>query len=573
MCGILGGNNQRWNYESALNSMYHRGPDGQNLLRKRNIIMGFVRLSIIDLSCEAMQPMISNDGKFIITFNGEIYDYKKVRSELERKGYIFNTFSDTEVLLNSFIEWKEKMIEHIEGIFAVAIYDVEADNVYLFRDHVGVKPLYYYIDGYNFAYASELKGIERLIGRKLEIDTTAIYDFFNYLYIPEPKTIYKKIKKLEPASYMIYSLSNNKIVKKEKYWNVNINMMEGNIPSRNDLDEKALKLRELVDKSIKRQLVADVPVGTFFSGGVDSSIVTFVANQYKKEIFSYAISFTDKLYDESSYIKKIGKKINAKCQIKYFEQEEFQKLKRELRSAFDEPFGDISFYPTYFVSNFARKKVKVVLTGDGGDELFGGYNRYFKKYPRRKRNTPIILANIFKIIQSYITVNKSDYFYELQDEIYNLIPEYLYQEKIDFKKLRRIFKIPLDYDDAWYYRKFYFKELPIVTRLRYMDFMTYLPSDILAKVDRMSMLASLEARVPLLDKDVIEFAFSLTQNECNPDGKSKGLFRYAYEKDIPKELFERPKAGFMMPHRYMNSYGNILEHIYKEYEKKTCIYI
>ena len=307
--------------------------------------------------------------------------------------------------------------------------------------------------------------------------------------------------------------------------------------------------------------MADVPVGSFFSGGIDSSIVTVAAKSYKSDILSYGIAFTDERYDESKYIKRIGNHIGANYKIEYFEQEDFQKLKRMLISSFDEPFADISFYPTFFVSKIARKDVTVVLTGDGEDELFGGYTRYFKQY-ESNRQSPVVVSNLIK------TLNK-----KACDVLYDLIPEYLYGESLDYFKLRRRMGIPLDYDDAWCYRKYYEKDLPPITRMRYMDFMTYLPNDILTKVDRMSMLNSLEARVPLLDKDIVEFAFSLSQKECNPDNKSKGLFRLAYSQEIPDEMFERNKAGFMMPHRFMKSYGNITKKICNDYSNKTKIVV
>lgn len=561
MCGILGGNNAGWKYQDALNAISHRGPDGQKVLKVNDFIMGFVRLAIVDLNESAMQPMISVDGKYVITFNGEIYDYKQTRKKLEKLGYIFKTQSDTEVLLYAFGEWKEKVTDYIEGIFAFSIYDIENKLIYLFRDRVGVKPLYYYISGDDFAFSSELKAIEQLVDKSLDIDKTALYDYFNYLCIPEPKTIYKQVKRLEPGSFLIYSTKDNRIVKNLRYWMPKVNAYEGNIPSEDSLREKISTLRTLISNSIRKQLVADVPVGTFFSGGVDSSIVTLVAKNFKNDIRSYGIAFTDELYDESKYIKRIGNHIGANYRIEYFEQEDFQKTKRILISSFDEPFADISLYPTFFVSKIAKNDVTVVLTGDGGDELFGGYTRYFKHYGSH-RVSPIRVSNLMKIL------NKKSY-----DTLYELIPEYLYGEPIDFLKLRKRLGISINYDDAWCYRKYYEKDLPPVTRMRYMDFMTYLPNDILTKVDRMSMLNSLEARVPLLDKDIVEFAFSLSQSECNLGNNSKGLFRLAYSQEIPDEMFERAKAGFTMPHRFMKSYGNIIKRICNDYSNKTGIVI
>lgn len=573
MCGILGGSKKEWNYAEALESIYHRGPDGKRLIQIKGFTLGFTRLAVIDLNQDAMQPMFSKDNNYVIVFNGEIYGYQTIRNQLEKKGYVFRTKSDTEVLLYAFIEWGEKMADHLDGIFGMAVMDIREEKIYLFRDRPGVKPLYYFYDGKEFAFASELGELERLLcpAEDLKTDNTALYDYYNYLYIPEPKTLYKKVYKLEAASFLVYDLRKKRIQKKRRYWNVCPNGKEGEPISKRQLDKKAEELRYHLDRVIKRQIKADVPAGTFFSGGVDSSIVTLVASQYIKDATAYVTGFTDKQYDEFPYAKKIADYAGIKYKVKYFAQNDFLSLKDKLRTIFGEPFADLSLYPTYFVSEFAKQDITVVLTGDGGDELFGGYNRYSwakanlqnRKYCKNKR-----IRKLYSDFKAALPAETQARLSILNDDIELLASQYLYGKDEKRKRLRKKYGIPFDYDDWWFYRIHYHKDLPIVTRLRYLDFMTYLPGDILTKVDRTSMQFSLEARVPLLDKEMIDFAFSLTQNEVNPNGELKGLFKYAYKDMIPLKFFERPKAGFMMPHKYMSGNNSIQDMLLEEFWRK-----
>ena len=555
MCGILGGNKSNWDYQEAIKSICHRGPNAQKVLEIKDFFLGFVRLSIIDLQDTAMQPMISEDGNYIIVFNGEIYDYQKIRKILENKGYRFRTMSDTEVLLYAFVEWKEKMVDHIDGIFATSIMDIREDKIYLFRDRPGVKPLYYYYDGTSFAFASELKAILKMCTDvRFELDNTALYDYHTYLYIPDPKTMYKNVYKLEPASCMIFDMKQNRIASKYRYWKVKLNTKEGETVSKKQLDEKAEELRYHLNNVIARQIVSDVPVGTFLSGGVDSSIVTAVTKNHISDVTGYTIGFTDRNYDESGYAKKVADILKVELKVKRFTRDNYLRLHKILPELYDEPFADTSAYPTYFVSEFAKQDITVVLTGDGGDELFGGYPRCLFARDNLKGNRLIHgrkLSSIYMDYENELKRNHLEMDTFFKEDVCRLIPQYQFYMKPDRKQLRQRYHIDKDYDDAWYIRKYYHKDLPPFTRMRYLDFMTYLPGDILTKVDRTSMKVSLEARVPLLDKEMIDFAFSLTQQECNPNGELKGLFKYAYKDIIPLKLLNRKKAGFSMPHDYV----------------------
>ena len=558
MCGILGGNKKSWNYQEALKTLQFRGPDGQRIVYDDEFTLGFSRLAIIDLSNNAMQPMSSEDGNYYIVFNGEIYDYLNIRRVLESKGYHFRTQSDTEVLLYSFIEWQDKMMDYIDGIFAFAILDKKNKKIHLFRDRAGIKPLYYYDDGKNFAFASELKAIEKMCcDCKFVIDNTAIYDYYTYLYIPEPKTLYKNVYKLKAATHLVYDLAARKIVTKKRYWKIKVNTKNGSILTNKQLEEKSEELREHLDNVIKKQIISDVPVGTFLSGGVDSSIVTLMTRMNMNAVTAYSIGFTDKNLDESIYAKRMAEKINVNIKSKTFTRNDFNRIYHLLPQLYDEPFADTSAFPTYFVSQFAKKDITVVLTGDGGDELFGGYPRCItaKEVLDKRKLCKKRISEAYIRIEKYLENINVDLGFICKEDLAYLAPMYQFSIRPDRNLLRKKYGIDKEYDDFWYYRQYYHKDLPPYTRMRYLDFMTYLNGDILTKVDRATMANSLEARVPFLDKEMIEFAFSLTQEECNPRGELKGLLKTAFEKEIPKKMFDRRKQGFSMPYGYVGG-GN-----------------
>lgn len=559
MCGILGGNNPEWDYESGIRCMAHRGPDGVKIVKKQDISFAFNRLSIIDLSNAAMQPMISDDGNYMVVFNGEIYGFQELREKLRKKGYHFKTSSDTEVLLNAYIEWKDSFVEFLDGMFAVAFYDRVENKIKLFRDRVGIKPLYYFYDGYYFGFSSELKGIKQMCNNiKLQLDNTALYDYHTYCYIPDPKTMYQKVYKLEAAHELIFDVKSHKIEHDFRYWRLHVNTMEGNSPSESRLEYLEYRLHDILARTIKEQMLADVKVGTFLSGGVDSSIVTAVSHELDPDIETFTIGFSDMFYDESLYAQNMAQQYGINNVLEMFDYEVFDDLFDILPDLYDEPFADNSAYPTYLVSKLARQSVKVVLTGDGGDELFGGYSyrntyAYGKLTGKRwNKKTISMLYNNVKIATRMKWIGGE----ALEEDVSRLSE--LYAQYPDKRMLRRKYSIPSDYDDFWYYRKYYNKELPPITRMRYLDFMTYLKS-VLTKVDRASMAVSLEARVPLLAREVIEFAFSLTQEECCPNRGAKGLLKHAYREMVPNEILFREKQGFGIPLSYFNGDGSTMQ--------------
>lgn len=574
MCGILGGNNNKWDYEEGIQTLYHRGPDRQKVKYLEGISMAFARLAIIDLSSNAMQPMTSEDGNVTIIYNGEIYGYIPLKKELEKK-YRFFSQSDTEVILNAYQEYGDAFIDKIDGMFAIAIHDKRTMQLKLFRDRTGIKPLYYYYDGINFAFSSELKAIEKACNTiNFQIDYTAIYDYLFYQYIPEPKTMYKNCFKLPAAHKLVFDLCSNKILSISKYWKLHVNTAKGKYKKEGILYDE---LRMLLDESVREQMIADVPIGTFLSGGIDSSIITYISNEHNPSIHTFTIGFEDSKYDEARYAKILAEKYKLNYVEKILNSQDIHEINQKLKIWYDEPFADTSAYPSFLVSQLAREKVTVVLTGDGGDELFGGYTRY-RKYAELMEDKKLdssILSRIGKRlnIQDFLSDDIRKKY--INTGLENYLPYIFLANEKTTEAYRTKWGIDKDYDVTWHLSKFYKKELPVMTRTRYLDFKTYLPGAILTKVDRVSMANSLEARVPFLSRKLIEFAFSLSEEECCTLKNLKKILKVAYQKEIPDILMNRRKMGFGVPTRYLSDKrGNtpitvgILKNEWKELENR-----
>lgn len=559
MCGILGGNNPVWDYNKGIQCMEHRGPDGMKITHLEDFALAFDRLSIMDLSENGMQPMFSEDKQVGIVFNGEIYGYRRLKDILIKKGYHFRSTSDTEVVLNAYLEWGEKFISKVDGMFGMAIYDRRDGTVKLFRDRVGIKPLYYYYDGKNFGFASELKGILAMCNTiPFEIDNTAVYDYLYYLYIPEPKTYYKNVYKLLPGHRMIFDVKRKRIVKNASYWKLEVNGQQGAQRKQSDLIEE---LRELVKESVEEQMIADVPVGTFLSGGVDSSIVTYEGHQMNSQLETFSMGFADKRYSELQYACELAQRYGIHMNSRIFDRGIFRQSYDSLKKWYDEPFADTSAFPTYLVSALAKEKVTVVLTGDGGDEVFGGYWRYKALWKKEKEMGPdnLLISAVYRRIKKN---NAKDYFW--LDDLSFLSGIYGWLPKKSDKELRKYLNIDRDYDKLWFMKKYYIKDLPPMTRVQYLDLKTYLPGDILTKVDRASMAVSLETRVPLLSRKLIEFSFSLSEEDRCPGGQEKGLLKKAYEEEIGTRILYRQKMGFSMPINYFGTAKSPQEYILED---------
>ncbi len=570
MCGFLGGTEANWDYRSALNTISHRGPDADKLSLDGKVKVGFRRLSIIDLSIKANQPMYSKDRSIWLVFNGEIYGYQKIRKQLESLGQKFYTNSDTEVILNAYSEWKDNFISYLDGMFAIAIWDEKISKLKLYRDRPGIKPLYYYYNGSKFAFSSELKGLEALLeNENLQIDNTALYDFLGYKYIPDPKTLYKNCYKLPPAHFIEFDPSNNRITTPKKYWHL---QCEVNRKKRN-IEDYCEELRHLITSSISDQMISDVPLGFFLSGGVDSSIVTAVGSSLEKNISTFSIGFESDKVSETKYSRIVAQQFRTKHHEKILSQKNTINLLPSLNKWFDEPFADESAVPTFLVSKLARENVKVVLTGDGGDEIFGGYRTYpryirYNKFPSLGKNFNNMTHKIKKVFNHEKLINKLmtnlEMIFNKDLNLWSIVMSGMTKSsKLTYAKE---LGVPEDYDDWWFYKAFWDKNLPIKTRLQFLDFHTYLPGMILTKVDRTTMAVSLEARVPLLSRDIIEFSFSMPENIRYYKNQPKGIFKEAYRDTLSNQILDRKKQGFGLPSYYLRGINEgkyLQENLYK----------
>ena len=555
MCGFVGGTDPSWNYSAALASIEHRGPDDGRLNLEGPVRVGFRRLAIIDLDEAANQPMFAADGQSWIVFNGEIYGFQSVRQELEKRGRSFRTHSDTEVILNAYAEWGDEFVEHIDGMFAIAIWDAREHELKLYRDRPGIKPLYYYFDGRRFAFASELKAIEHALDpADLVVDETALYDFLSYRYVPAPKTLYRNCYKLPPAHCLVYDPAKGAISEPQRFWSLPV---DGD-PADLTADEAAEELRSLIDRSVREQMVADVPLGFFLSGGVDSSTVVASACRSGASIDTFSIGFDSDKTSETPYAREVAALFDTRHHERILSRPEAGDLLPNLKRWFDEPFADESALPTYLVSKVARENVTVVLTGDGGDEVFGGYRTYprFQRYDsgpswpqwmneltyrlRRPFGRRSVITRLTNLLELRFNSGPA-----LWGQIMFGMPHAAKHE------YRNRFGIQKDYDDWWHFRQFWRDDLPVRTRLQYVDFHTFMPGLVLTKVDRTSMAVSLEARVPLLDRRIIEFSFSLPENVRYHRGELKGLLKHAYRGILPDHIIDRRKKGFGIPRSYL----------------------
>ncbi|MFQ5751120.1 MAG: asparagine synthase (glutamine-hydrolyzing) [bacterium] len=560
MCGIAGKYSLRGEpvsgnlIEKMCDKIAYRGPDDSGVSVFGHTGLGHRRLSIIDLSTAGRQPMASTDGKIWLTFNGEIYNFQDLRKKLLAKGYMFKSSTDSEVLINLFREYGTDCLEHLRGMFAFAIYDMRSDKLFLARDRIGKKPLFYCFDGNSFIFASEIKSI--LVDPKVpkEINYQALYDYFKYLYVPAPKTIYKNIFKLEPGQHLICSRSGIEI---KQYWDIKFHGNSGRSEER-----ISNELLQVLEESVKLRMVSDVPIGAFLSGGIDSSaVVALMSRQNGKSVTTCSIGFHNRKFDEVHFARTIANQFQTDHR-EFTVHENLTSNLAQLAYHFDEPFADSSAVPTYFVSKLARQAVTVALAGDGGDENFAGYEKYYMDdIENRLRNR---IPKIFrKLVFPSLTVllgkgmpnllkkgaslartlsHEADYgFYITNTEI----PNKLWQRLANDECLSQIG----DYDPfsvtAHYYHKADCEDH--LTRILYTDLKTYLPGDILVKVDRMSMANSLEVRAPILDHHVIEFAANIPPELKYKQGEKKYILKQTFQDLLPHDILYRRKMGFSVP--------------------------
>ena len=526
-------------------TLSHRGPDSTSLKSLRDIQMGHARLSVIDL-VTGTQPMCDVTGRYWIVFNGEIYNYRELRTELVEKGHRFATQSDTEVILASHMRWGEECIQRFRGMFAFAIWDTQEQSLFAARDLFGEKPLYYARSRDGLLVSSEIKGLlaSGLVTR--EIDSSSIDAYLAFGYIPPDRTVYKGISTLPPAHFLTFRRGE---VRLERYW---VPRLDEQVIS---LDAAAERLSSLLDRAVERQMVADVPVGAFLSGGLDSSTIVALMGQHSdRPVLTFSAGFGTHI-NELPYARAVADKYGTDHHELDFGAPDVAPLLVEMAGIYDEPFADTSNIPTFLISRFAKQHVKVVLSGDGGDELFGGY-WWYAPLARSETLSPSYLK--WMVLRLFATAfSRGDQ--NLQRHAVAQGWATRYQDMWTRDVMANVVFRPRERLQLWggrrrgselYQPGDYYKPLPSTSGMNrgfYFDLTSYLPGDILVKVDRAAMANGLETRAPFLDRDLAEFALSLPASTKVRGDETKIVLRHACERYWPDELRGRGKQGFGAP--------------------------
>ncbi|MCE5335984.1 MAG: asparagine synthase (glutamine-hydrolyzing) [Desulfobacteraceae bacterium] len=535
--------------------MAHRGPDDYGYFLGENVGLGFRRLSIIDLE-GGRQPMPNEDGSVQVVFNGEIYNYRDLRAELKFMGHDFKTSSDTEVLVHGYESWGEDVVTHLNGMFGFAVWDSRNRKLMLARDRLGIKPLFYLLRDDVLAFASEIKSLLLVPGEQPEVNERAVFDYFSHLYIPAPNTIYQDIFKLRPGEILV---AQGRDIRRRKYWHpLNMGLIDRPL---NDLCDE---LRERIVESTRMQLVSDVPLGIFLSGGVDSSaIAAAAAHAGASEIPTFSVGFDVAKYDELPYAREVSRHLRGTNHSFTLSAAPMELLSR-LIWHLDEPMADATILPTYLLSRFTREKVKVVLSGEGGDELFGGYthyqgmriNQWLQAIPAPLRRTQASLIGklpnfgssqfgyfrhrMERILNSSLFSPYDDYCNKVsifsRDGLDQLFSPEFRQRTADFPYLEALHAVPPSAP-----------KLDPISQASLADLTVYLPEVMLNRADRMSMACSLEIRVPLLNHTLVEFAFALPLNLKLKGLQTKYLLKESLKPWLPESILHRKKRGFNPP--------------------------
>lgn len=560
MCGIAGvlllkGQIDERELVGMGNKLAHRGPDDAGIWIHQDGSLGLVhrRLSIIDLSDAAHQPMTNDDGTIVLVFNGEIYNFRELRCILQAQGHIFRSQSDTEVIIHAYEQWGMQAIEKLNGMFAFALYDQRQRCLMLGRDRFGEKPVFYYHHGGCFIFSSELKAIAAHSSFSPHINQDLLFPYLIFGYIPYPHTIFDHTFKLPPAHYMVLDVdSQNYTI--GTYWNA-LETTSSNTVDDTNLESAVAHVDSLLADAVKLRLIADVPVGAFLSGGIDSSLIACFASRQKSDLKTFSIGFWDDQHDEAPYAKAIASHLGCHHHEYYVAPEEALSALTNLPGIYDEPFADSSAIPTYLLSRFAREHVKVTLTGDGGDELFGGYTTYsYWAFASHFLPIPKGLRTLGeRVLATYGTEQVRRHAALIgQNSLWEV---FLYLNERTVTKTSDAAKLLVGGGNTLLQSSAFPRIFEAaagrgcVQAAMFTDSMTYLVDDILAKVDRASMAVSLEARVPFLDFRIAEYAMRL------PDGLKMGpwrlcrkrILRTLLSRHMPRELFERPKKGFSVP--------------------------
>jgi len=550
-------------------SLLHRGPDAGDIWLDGEMGAAFAhrRLSIIDLSPAGAQPMHSADGRFVIVYNGEVYNADELGPELQTTGLTFRGHSDTEVVLEGCARWGvRRTVERLIGMFAFALWDRRERRLWLVRDRLGIKPLYWSFDRGRLMFGSELKALRAHPACPRDIDRDAVAAYLRHNYIPAPRTIYRSVNKLEPGRILSWSPGEDPRI--EAYWSLGAVIDDGRAkPFQGSDDEAADALEAVLKDAVGRRMVADVPLGAFLSGGIDSStVVALMQAQSTRQVRSFSIGFEEANYNEATHAAAVARHLGTDHTELYVRAQEALDVIPSMSEYFDEPFADSSQIPTYLVSRMTREHVMVALSGDGGDELFGGYSRYFQALklarwvsapPRALRGVAADMiravptaawGRMFDLVPASRRPDSpghkmhalADLLRGNSDDVYRRLislwdePGTVAVDAIEPKGLLWDASVACRLPDA-------------LDRMMYLDTLTYLPDDILTKVDRASMAVSLEARVPMIDHRVVAFAWSLPRRLKVGGGEGKHLLRQVLYRHVPRALIDRPKMGFGVP--------------------------
>ncbi|WP_236613250.1 asparagine synthase (glutamine-hydrolyzing) [Rhodonellum psychrophilum] len=524
----------------------HRGPDGEGTFCVENVGIGQRRLSIIDLE-GGKQPLSNSEKTLWITYNGELYNYKKLRKSLQQKGYSFATVSDTEVVLQAYAHWGKDCVRHFRGMFAFGILDILKKELFLARDHFGIKPLVYAHNSEIFAFTSEIQALKPISEINWDIDLTGLDQYLAYQYIPAPNTIYREVRKLPPAHYMLVSFS-GEIKEINSYWQLDFKPDQ----SRTEKDWMEA-LEETIKESVNSHLVADVPFGAFLSGGIDSSLVVgYMSQMMAKPVKTFSIGFEEEGYSELEYARKVSKHWGTDHHEAIVKADALSILPDLVRH-YGEPFGDSSAIPTYYVSQLARKHVAMALSGDAGDELFAGYESYSNRWSRHlspvPEHLPAYKKGLYPLMNS-VFPNKYPLRTSKLFDWQRYIQYYGPGERSHLWKPE--FSDQFTHTDAIHQKIWKeSEEYSHYQRAQSLDFRTYLPYDILTKVDIASMMHSLEVRIPLLDLRVVELASQIPEkfniNKSSGEWIGKQLLKKIVAKDLGDEFAFRKKMGFAIP--------------------------
>lgn len=536
MCGITGYINTKEGIDlSSIQAMTatlaHRGPDGEGIFisEDNHISLGHRRLSFLDLSESGKQPMMDKSGEIVITFNGEIYNFQELKNELANE-YDFVTSTDTEVILAGYKKWGIEVIHKLNGMFAFALLDQTKNMLYLVRDRFGIKPLYFSIYESKLLFASELKAIHACKLIQKQVDYSSFADFFVYRYIPSPKTIWKNIQKLAPAHYAKID-TKTLAVDMVEYWKLTAD-------SEQVAEEQLIQsIDTLLENSVKQQIFADVPVGSFLSGGYDSSALVNYMNKLNQKPQTFSIGFSKWEKSEDQFARIVANHLDVDNEAVIADEESLN-LVDKMAIVYDEPIADISIVPTYMVSKLARTRVKAVVSGEGADELFGGYTWQHDFYKQTNASSLLdkIKQRIFKNdpVEFYASAMAMGWFDA--DELKKMMHPNLHQY--------------IAKDVHWFYRQHFDASLSPIKSIQKMDIKCFMGELVLTKVDRASMANSLEVRVPFLDQHLFETVFKVDERLYFKSNQTKYLLYKNIEKDLPPSILERKKQGFVGPDAY-----------------------